>query len=84
MTMNNTLSETTRFNSLLELQLRKEQLRNAIGKDGASISDKFKSLFAKPKVKQKRGFNMSSLVNTGAGALDGLVLAWKLYRKFHR
>lgn len=84
MTMNNIPPETVRFNSLLELQLRKEQTRNAIGKDSADIASKWKSLFSKHKTKRKKGWDMTSLVNTGVGALDGLMLAWKLYRKFHR
>lgn len=82
--MSNTLTETPQYRSLLELQLRKEQIRNAIIKDNADMAGKWKSLFSRPKTKEKKSLSVSSLVNMGAGALDGFLLVWKLYRKFHK
>lgn len=73
-----------KYTSLLELQLRKEQLHSAIQSDNRVFAEKWKSLFVKPKVKSKKSLSFSSLVNTGANALDGFLLAWKLYKKFHK
>ena len=32
----------------------------------------------------KRGRRWSTVINTGAGVVDGLLLGWKLYRKFKK
>lgn len=78
------MQQTPTYHSITELQLRKEQLRNDIHKDSSDISKKWKSLFAKPKTTHKKGFNLASFVNTGAGLFDGFMLAWKLYNKFRK
>lgn len=82
--MNNNLQPTATYSSLLELQLRKEQIRNAIHKDNSDIVTKWRSLFTQPKTNQKKGFTMATLINTGTGLFDGFMLAWKLYKKFRR
>lgn len=82
--MSTDIQQATRYHSLTELQLRKEQIRNALHKNQTDIGKKWKSLFEKPKMKSKKGFSLASLLNTGAGALDGFLLAWKLYKKFHK
>lgn len=78
--------QPTVCSSLAELQLRKELVRNAIIKDNADIAAKWKSLFSKPQqtVGKGKNFSMASLVNVGAGVFDGFMLAWKLYKKFHK
>lgn len=82
--MNNNLPQPTTYRSLTELQLRKEQLRNALHKDNDELVSKWRSLFKPQPDKQKKRFTMSSIVNTGASAIDGFMLAWKLYKKFHK
>lgn len=85
MMIENNMQPAAAYRSLVELQLRKEQIRNAIHKDNADISNKWRSLFKKSESKRKKGgLTLYSLVSTGAGALDGLLFAWKLYKKFHR
>lgn len=84
MTMDKNMQPVMAYRSLVELQLRKEQIRNAIHKDNADIMSKWHSLFKKPEGKKKKSLTMASLVSTGTGVFDGLLFAWKLYRKFHR
>jgi len=84
MMTDNNIPQAVAYRSLVELRLRKEQIRNAIHKDNSDIADKWRSLFKKPEGKKKKSLTVSSLVNTGAGVFDGFLFAWKLYRKFHR
>ena len=61
------------------------QLLKEIRKDSDQINKLRQQLFSKPKMPAKRsGFMPSKLMGTGASVLDGLLLAWKLYRKFKR
>ena len=69
------------YNSLLAIQNRKNQLRQQIQQDDAEIRVLWKGLFKKPDT-STTGLRMSSLMSTGAGVLDGLILGWKLYRKY--
>lgn len=69
------------YKSLVAIKKRKEQLRKQIQKDDAQIHALWKTLFHKPE-KSSKGMRVSGLMNTGAGVLDGLILGWKLYRKF--
>ena len=80
-------SEITAYNSLTEIRLRKELLRKDIEADDAKIKKLWHSLFVKPDALSKnasKGKRLQSMINIGAGAFDGALLAWKLYRKFHR
>lgn len=72
------------YRSLAELQERKDQIQRAIRIDNKDIIKKWRSLFYEHKKSRKKGFSMVSLINTGAGLLDGFMLAWKLYNKFRR
>jgi len=63
------------------IQDRKEQLRREIQKDDREIKTLWKTLFKKDETPTK-GLRMAGLMNTGAGVLDGLILGWKLYRKY--
>lgn len=81
------ISEKIQYNSLTEIRLRKELLRKDIEADEAKIKTLWKSLFTKPDALSKKaspGKRMQSLFSIGAGAFDGALLAWKLYRKFKR
>ena len=79
--------ELIQYSSLNEIRLRKELLRKDIEADDAKIKALWKSLFTKPDALSKKatpGKRMQSLFSIGAGAFDGALLAWKLYRKFKR
>jgi len=78
--------QTTLFNSnyksLDEIRLRKAQLRTDLTKDSNKIAGLWNELMHKPKDKNTPTQRFSGVISTGAGILDGLILGWKLYRKF--
>ena len=81
------ISEQIKYQSLVEIRLRKELLRKDIEADDAKIRTLWKSIFTKPDALSKKASpskRMQSLFSIGAGAFDGALLAWKLYRKFKR
>lgn len=69
------------YNSLQAIRNRKNMLRQQIQQDDAEIRVLWKGIFKKPDTASK-GLRVSSLMNTGAGVLDGIILGWKLYRKY--
>lgn len=78
---------TTTYNTIEEIQARKTVLLKDIQKDSSKIDAQWHSLFKKPAALSKTatpGQRLTSLVSTGSGFFDGLMLAWKLYRKFKR
>ena len=81
---NNDITSHQQYKSLEEIRTRKEQLRNDIQKDDEQIKRLWNDLFHKPDLLDAStpSKRISGLVNTGAGILYGLILGWKLYRKF--
>ena len=80
-------SDQIQYSSLNEIRLRKELLRRDIEADDAKIKALWRSLFVGPDALSKKAMpskRMQSLFSIGAGAFDGALLAWKLYRKFKR
>lgn len=76
--------KTMQFNSLDEIEAYRDQLKLDLHKDEERIVSLWKGLFCKeesrrPKTPMQRVLNM---VNVGSGVLDGVILGWKLYRKF--
>lgn len=71
------------YNTLHEIRLRKETILSEIRNDNQQISILWKDLFRKPEPK-KKGLTLATVMNTGAGLIDGFMLAWKLYRKFKK
>ena len=71
------------YSTLHEIRLRKELILSEIRKNNQQINVLWKDLFRKSEPK-KKGFTLSSLMSTGAGIVDGFMLAWKLYRKFKK
>ena len=75
----------TTYRSLEAIQARKDYLLKDIRNDDEKIRNLWGALFHKPdmlvssKTPSKR-FN--SLMTTGAGVFDGIIMAWKLYKKF--
>lgn len=70
------------YRSLEEIRMRKEMLRREIQKDNGQIKSTWDGLFhtEKATTPSKR---MSGFMSTGAGVMDGIILGWKLYRKFY-
>lgn len=77
---------TSTFRSLDEIRDRKDLLLTDIRKDDQQIKALWGQLFSRPEpisalTPSRR---ISSLMATGAGVFDGILLGWKLYRKFKR
>jgi uncharacterized protein YlxW (UPF0749 family) len=74
------------YTTLRSIEERKLQLLKEIRKDNNQINKLRKQLFAKPTALtgRKNRMSMQGLMSTGAGVFDGLLLAWKLYRKFKK
>lgn len=72
------------YKSLEAISDRKDVLLKEIRKDEKQVRQLWNQLFAKPEpmsalTPSKR---ISTMMSTGAGVLDGVILGWKLYRKF--
>lgn len=83
MTKNNQEQE---LSSLAEIMLRKELVQRILmpmmkNKNSMELAFQKADALSKSASTSKR---ISSLMSMGAGALDGAILAWKLYRKFKR
>ena len=74
---------TETYGSLEAIRNRKRELRKQLQTSDSEIRVMWKELFHRPEPTTK-SMRMSSLMSTGAGILDGLILGWKLYRKFKR
>ncbi|MBR1469787.1 MAG: hypothetical protein IJ605_06745 [Prevotella sp.] len=74
------------YRSLDEIRDRKDQLLDQIRKDDRQIKTLWGQLFAKPEPLSalSPSKRISSLMTTGAGVFDGILLGWKLYRKFKK
>lgn len=72
------------YKSLKEIQMRKDMLLRDIHKDDKQMKQLWADLFHSPAsaALQTPTKRFTGLMNTGAGVLDGLILGWKLYRKF--
>ncbi len=84
MKQNDYRTEFSTFQSLTEIRMRKDKLLEGIQKDEGHIKSLWNGLFHQPST---HSFNIpskrfSSIMSTGASVLDGLILGWKLYRKF--
>lgn len=75
------------YKTLEQIRLRKAMLLRDIQKDDNKIENLWKSLFRKPTAFKKNvpvSKRMNSLITTGAGFIDTIILGWKLYKKFKR
>ena len=72
------------YKSLEEIRDRKYALKAQIRKDDQQIKELWGDLFHKPDmlVASTPSKRLTGLMSTGAGVLDGLILGWKLYKKF--
>lgn len=80
------IQESNSYRTLEEIRLRKSQLLVDITKDSNKIGRMWNNLFHKPSASGKKtaGKRMSGIISTGASVVDGLILGWKLYRKFKK
>lgn len=79
------MEPTNGYNTLTDIRLRKEQLHNEILKDDQKIKDLWSGLFQPNSFYDKNASpskRFSGFMNIGAGVIDGILLGWKLYRKF--
>lgn len=85
--MKESFSTVSSYQSIEEIRLRKAALQKEIEADSAKIDEKWHSLFKKPEAMSKSATpsqRISGIISSGAGVLDGILLVWKLYRKFKR
>lgn len=85
--MKESFSTVSSYQSIEEIRLRKAALQKEIEADSAKIDEKWHSLFKKPEALSKSvtpSQRISGIISSGAGVLDGILLVWKLYRKFKR
>lgn len=85
--MKESFSTVSSYQSIEEIRLRKTALQKEIEADSAKIDEKWHSLFKKPEALSKSATpsqRISGIISSGAGVLDGILLVWKLYRKFKR
>jgi hypothetical protein len=75
------------YNTLAEIKLRKAMLLKDIQKDDDRIHNLWTSLFRRPTALKRNASpskRINSLMATGVGFFDAIMLAWKLYKKFKR
>lgn len=84
MPFNSNNTEKPTYTSLAEIRMAKEQKLEEIRKDEETMRELWNDLFHKPesRLPSTPAQRIASLVSSGAGVLDGLILGWKLYRKF--
>ncbi|MBQ8047617.1 MAG: hypothetical protein IJ196_06815 [Prevotella sp.] len=75
---------STPITSLGEIRLRKESLRTDIHKDEQQVQTLWNKLFTP---EQQSGLmtptkRLQGIMGTSVNVVDGLILGWKLYRKF--
>lgn len=82
--MTTTDKNTQAFCSLADIRARKEQLQNEIYADEEKIASLWSELFYKKETQEPATpvQRMSNMINMGAGVIDGVILGWKIYRKF--
>lgn len=74
------------YHNIDEIRLRKAQLLTDIAKDNNQMRKLWNRLFHKPSNNSKKApaRRFAGLMSTGASVVDGIILGWKLYRKFKR
>lgn len=70
------------FNSIDEIRAQKNIIRKKITKGDQEIGRLWKDLTRKGE-SASAGGRFMKIFNIGAGVFDGVMLGWKLYKKFH-
>lgn len=77
--------ENIHYTSLLEIRERKIELQKQLSKSGENVHKMWNELFHRPKLSTMSTTQKTmSLITSSAGLIDGLILGWKLYRKFRK
>ena len=73
------------FCSIAEIEEYKSRVKEDIQDDEAKIASQWNSLFHKeePTMPKTPVQKIINLANLGTRILDGVILGWKLYRKYH-
>lgn len=82
METNTTKPVADAISSLEDIATKKERVRKAINKDEERMGEMWNSMFNSKPVNGSNKW--ASMLNTGAGVLDGIILGWKLYRQFKK
>lgn len=75
-------SYSTPYRNLDDIRRRKDELLTDITKDNTAMENLWHGLFHKPDTLATPTSRFSGMMKTSVGVLDGLILGWKLYRKF--
>lgn len=71
------------ISSLEDIALYKERLREQIDKEESQIANKWNELFHKEEaVSYGKTQRFARMLSLGTGMFDGMMLGWKLYRKY--
>lgn len=72
------------FSSLREIRAYKENISKELQKDEENIAKLWNELFhnTDQNLPAKPVQHLSKVINISSGIIDGLLLGWKLYRKF--
>ncbi len=70
------------YKSLDDIRARKEELRQSLRQDNQSMKTQWSGLFHQEK-SNSPSRRLANFLSTGAIVLDGAILAWKLYNRFH-
>lgn len=83
MNANNTAGGERHFGSLADIRTYKEELRKQIDKDETLIADRWNDLFhSSEDTSGGRAQKLTRMLSLGTGVFDGVMLGWKLYRKY--
>ncbi|MGP1591030.1 MAG: hypothetical protein ACTTHI_04465 [Prevotella sp.] len=78
-------TKTKQYNSLNDLEVYKDTLQKQLEADEKEMKRLWNGLFkpekSGPKTPTQR---IQSAISLGTGIVDGLILGWKLYRKFKK
>lgn len=80
--MTTSQNQSQEYHTLTELRQRKAQLLDDLAKDDKRIRSLWTKLCYRPKADASPSQRLTSMISTGGSILDGLILGWKLYRKF--
>lgn len=74
------------YQSLDDIKTQKNIIKKDIAANEKNISRLWNNLFRKdtPKMAATPSYRISQIFTTGASVLDGLILGWKLYRRFKK
>lgn len=83
MTQNVADNGERQFRSLNDIRLYKEELKKRIKRDEDHIAEKWDYLFHREEdAPQNKAQKFAKMLSLGSGVFDGMMLGWKLYRKY--